>query len=186
MTTSGEYYDAIAPGYVRLHKQEQMEKLRDVAARLEVRPSDRVLSVGCGPCFALDVWPVPEKCAEMVGLDPSAALIAQARARGITRAVVCRAEDMLEHADELLGGPLATTPLFDVVISLTAAQNFDDVDRALASIAALGRDRFCITWLKRAAKGPALDAAMQRIFDVTLRLEQQFDIITFATKKKPQ
>ena len=130
--SSGEYYDAIARGYCRLHGEEQHAKMRVICEHLQVQPSDCVLSVGCGPCFVLDLWdPRKGQCKEMVGLDPSGELIKQAWKRGVTRAVVSTAEDMLKHArylslgkddDEGCSEEAKSEALghFDVVVSLTA------------------------------------------------------------------
>lgn len=180
MTSSAEYYDAIARGYAGLHRQEQMTKFRSIMDHFEIKPTDTVLDVGCGPCFAFDIWPAPTHCKEMVGVDPSAGLIEQARERGVTRTLVSRAEDMMDHLDVIQppeGG-------FDVVISLTAVQNFDDLEKGISNMVALGKDRFAITYLKRTAKAKAIDEIIERLLDVTLKHEQEYDIIYFCTKKK--
>ena len=193
--SSGEYYDAIARGYSRLHGEEQHAKMRVICEHLHVEPSDCVLSVGCGPCFVLDLWdPRKGQCKEMVGLDPSAELIKQAWKRGVTRAVVAKAEDMLKHArylslgtedDEGCSEEARAEALghFDVVISLTAIQNFTDVVAGLENTVAMGRDRFALTYLKRAAKAKLIDETIERLLDVDQRIEQQHDIIYIAHKK---
>lgn len=194
--SSGEYYDAIARGYSRLHGEEQHAKMRVICEHLTVAPTDAVLSVGCGPCFVLDVWdPRKGQCREMVGVDPSAELIKQARRRGVTRAVVAKAEDMLAHArylslgadDDATCSPEARAAAlahFDVVVSLTAIQNFTDVVAGLENTVALGRDRFALTYLKRAAKARLIDETIERLLEVDHRIEQQHDIIYIAHKRK--
>ena len=194
--SSGEYYDAIARGYSRLHGEEQHAKMSVICEHLKVAPTDSVLSVGCGPCFVLDLWdPRKGTCKEMVGLDPSAELIKQAWKRGVTRAVVAKAEDMLDHARYLSLGKEDDAACseeerkealghFDVVVSLTAIQNFTDVVKGLENTVAMGCDRFALTYLKRASKAKIIDETIERLLDVDQRIEQQHDIIYIAHKKK--
>ena len=177
MLSSAEYYDAISRGYCELHREEQHEKMAALRNWADVQATDRVLSVGCGPCFLLDMYhPAKGLCREMVGVDPSAKLIEQAVKRGVTRGIVSMAEDM-DKREEEIGRD------FDVVISLTAIQNFVDVPKGIANIERLGRDRFVLTYLKRAAKGPQIDEEIEKRFTVVDRLEQKLDIIYFLKKK---
>lgn len=48
------YYNAIAAGYDELHLEEQRRKLKTLLTRLEVRPGDAVLDVGCGSGVAFE------------------------------------------------------------------------------------------------------------------------------------
>ena len=113
----------------------------------------------------------------------------------MTRAVVAKAEDMLQHARYLSLGAdddatcsaeerAAALGHFDVVVSLTAIQNFTDVVAGLENTVALGRDRFALTYLKRAAKARLIDETIERLLEVDQRIEQQHDIIYIAHKRK--
>eukprot|EP00727_Mastigamoeba_balamuthi_P001016 m51a1_g10911 hypothetical protein (172) ;mRNA; f:68501-69182 len=167
MATSGEYYDSIAKGYAGLHRQEQLEKIALFKSKIELRPTDILLDVGCGPEFA--DWPV----AEVHGVDPSAELLKYAQKKGVVTKHG-RAEDM---------GQWYTDNQFDVVVSLTAIQNFDDLELGLGEVARVGKDRFCLSYLKRSPKAEKIEEIMARLFDIKERIEQRFDIVFVASKK---
>jgi ubiquinone/menaquinone biosynthesis C-methylase UbiE len=52
------YYDAIAKGYDKLHKQEQQRKLKVILPHLEIKPTDMFVDVGCGTGVAFPFFTV--------------------------------------------------------------------------------------------------------------------------------
>ncbi len=71
------YYDEISSGYEELHKEEQLKKVEVIKKHLKVRPSDKLLDVGCGTGLTTELW----EC-KRYGVDPAPKLLARARKRG--------------------------------------------------------------------------------------------------------
>ncbi|KAH3744420.1 Demethylmenaquinone methyltransferase [Pelomyxa schiedti] len=163
------YYDSIARGYERLHKEEQLKKIAVITQHPfgAVSPTDKLLDVGCGPCFC--AWP----CVA-TGIDPSAELLKFAAKNAPSmRVILSRAEDIGDHFAE---------NEFDVVVSLTAIQNFDDLDKGLSEMVRVCKGRFCLTFLKASSKAPRIEAIINSLIHVTDRIEEEKDIIIFGTK----
>jgi ubiquinone/menaquinone biosynthesis C-methylase UbiE len=150
------YYDAIADGYNSLHWQEQMHKLRVIIDSFPLDPEEKVLDVGCGTGAAGILSD------NMIGVDPAEKLIRQAPYR-----TICAPAEQLPFDDNE----------FDVVVSITAIQNFDDIRKGLQEIRRVGKGRFVLTYLKRSQKAEQIEALISELFTVTKRIEQDKDII---------
>lgn len=133
-----DYYDSIAPSYEELHKDEQLRKLQLIAS-VVTGFQGRVLDVGCGTGISTDFWHDTFGC-ECVGIDPSAQLIAH-NTRNVSSFIVGHAESLPFDNGE-----------FDVVVSITALQNVDDIVLALQEIKRVGKDTFVLSWLKKSAR----------------------------------
>ncbi|MFP4118565.1 MAG: class I SAM-dependent methyltransferase [Candidatus Woesearchaeota archaeon] len=163
-----DYYDSIASGYDELHKEEQLKKIALIDKAEIVTESDRLLDVGCGTGFSLDHFPVKEA----VGIDPSQGLISQ-----------------YEGEQKIMQGYAENLPFddhsFDVVISLTAIQNFDDIEKGLLEMKRVGKDRFALTILKRSPSTNLTRAFVKEIFeDYTVEeLDEEKDIIFLIRKE---
>lgn len=154
------YYDEIAGGYRELHGEEQLRKARLVAQRLEVGPDDNLLDVGCGAAHYLYLF----GCGK-VGIDPSAELLKQAA----VPVVQGRAEEL----------PFPDNS-FDIVLSLTAVHNFDDVEKGLGEMARVGRRDVVVSVLKKSPKLPFIERALNRLFEVREWVEERHDVIFFC------
>lgn len=141
------YYDEIAEGYNELHKEEQLKKLHIIFDSGIVDEQDILLDVGCGTGFSLDFFAVKKA----VGVDPAAKLVAQYT--GEQEISVAAAEDL----------PFADNS-FDVVISVTALQNFSDLRKGLEEIKRVGKTRFALTTLKRSKVVPELEELLPVVF----------------------
>ena len=151
------YYDSIAKGYTELHKDEQLKKIQLIKDNLELDKNDLLLDVGCGPYFA------DFEC-KVVGIDPSIELLKQAKVS------VCQAvAENLPFKDNS----------FDVIVSITALQNFEDLDKALDEIKRVGKERFVITFLQKAAKKDLFLDKINEYFKIYKVIMEEKDIILF-------
>ncbi|MDK2849836.1 MAG: hypothetical protein PWP03_472 [Candidatus Woesearchaeota archaeon] len=106
-----EYYNIIARRYLELYGQEQLEKALFLKQISDFKESDKILDVGSGTGHYLKVLK-----GNFVCVDPSEQLLSF----NPYEKYVAKAEH-LPFPDKS----------FDYTISLTAIQNFDDVDKAI-------------------------------------------------------
>ena len=152
------YYDTIARGYGELHREEQLNKLNIIKKNIKIGKNALMLDVGCGPCFSTEIF----KC-KVVGIDPSIKMLAQAK-NGLF--VMGRAEH-LPFKDGC----------FDVAISVTSVQNFDDVKKALLEIRRVSNDRIVLTALKKSKKLDQVQNLICKLFSVKKIVEEDKDLI---------
>jgi ubiquinone/menaquinone biosynthesis C-methylase UbiE len=149
------YYDRIAAGYAELHRDEQLCKIALIRKHMPIKRSDLMLDIGCGPYFG-------DFDCTVIGVDTSIGLLKQAKIP-----VILAAAEALPFQDHV----------FDVVISVTALQNFDEMRKALTEAKRVGKDRFVFTFLKRSDKATMIERAIRQLFLVSERIEEEKDII---------
>jgi len=154
-----DYYDSISEGYDELHGSEQRKKLSFVKRMISPSPDDLLLDVGCGTGLSSMF-----SC-RVIGVDPSFGLLAQARKKGIP--VVKASAESLPFRDST----------FDIVISLTASQNFSDLEAGLREIRRVGKKTFAISILKRSRKEAKFRKGIRDIFGKAVFFEEEKDII---------
>ena len=158
------YYDEIAQGYEELHKEEQLKKIELIKKHLKVNSEDKLLDVGCGTGLTTEPW----ECKRW-GIDPSKKLLEKARQK-----------DKIEYKQ----APAENIPypdnFFDVVISITAIQNFNDIDKGLEEIKRVGKDRFVLSFLKKSSKRNLIEKRIKELFNVKEIIEEDKDIIFLA------
>lgn len=156
------YYDAIASGYNNLHSEEQLQKYALIKQFGIIKNTDYLLDVGCGTGLALDYFAT----AKAVGIDPSKKLLQHYRGN----ATVLQA-----HAESI---PF-NNDTFDVVISITAAQNFSDLLRSLSEIHRVGKDKYIISVLKTSNAALCMADLLKQIYSgfMTTCVEQEKDFI---------
>jgi len=159
-----EYYDEIAESYEGLHKEEQLNKIRIIAENLSIKPSDKVLDVGCGPGFSAEIIK-----ANIVGIDPAVKLLAKA--------------PFPTHEGRAESLPFPDD-YFDIVISVTAVHNFDDIKKGLEEIRRVGKGQFALSILKKAPKFNEIDELIKELFNIEKTIEEDKDIIYICTTKK--
>lgn len=155
------YYDQISEGYEELHKEEQLKKIELIKQFLKPKPEDKLLDVGCGTGLTTEPWPC-----KRYGVDPAEKLIARARQKQKIIYKQAPAEN-IPYKDNS----------FDYVISITALQNFQDIEKGLKEIKRVGKDKFILTALKRSQKIEKIKELINKHFKVKEVLEEEKDLV---------
>jgi ubiquinone/menaquinone biosynthesis C-methylase UbiE len=155
------YYDEISEGYEELHKEEQLKKVEFISEYVQVKPSDKLLDVGCGTGLTTERW----NCVRY-GLDPAKKLIEKGKKlRKDINFILGEAEN-IQFPDKT----------FDFVISITAIQNFHDIEKGLKEIKRVGKKRFILSFLKKSTKKEYISDLINKLFDVKEILEEDKDL----------
>jgi ubiquinone/menaquinone biosynthesis C-methylase UbiE len=168
-----DYYDSIASGYDELHGEEQLKKLRIIEQTIQQNPllknfmhhEYRLLDVGCGTGISTRYFDVKEH----TGIDPSKELIKIAKEKDPEGTYTVMAAEHFSFQEK-----------FDIVISLTAIQNFDNIEQGLSHTHKAGK-RFVLSFLKKSEKHDMIDQLIKKIFHVITILEEEKDMIYFCT-----
>lgn len=155
------YYNEISKGYEELHKQEQLKKVKLIKKYLKVSKSDKLLDVGCGTGLTTSCW----RC-KKYGIDPAENLLKKARLKNKIIYKKASAEKI----------PFKNH-FFDVVISITAIQNFDDVEKGLKEIKRVGKNKFILSFLKKSKKKKDIDGLIKKYFKIKEIIEEEKDLI---------
>ena len=142
-----DYYTQIADSYNELHGSEQRDKLDFISQHFQIDSSWSLLDVGCGTGIALDYF----DAVEVVGVDPSIGLLKKYSGNHTT--ICCGAEKMPFEDNS-----------YDVVVSLTAIQNFSHLRRGLEEISRVGKNIFILTWLKASSKNNDIIVLVNELF----------------------
>lgn len=157
------YYDAIASGYNKLHGQEQRDKITFIKTLLTFPKEATLLDVGCGTGISTALW----ECTQRIGIDPAAELIKIAK------------KDFADCRFHV--GPAEKLPFydkaFDIVVSLTAIQNFDDLNKGLLEIQRVGKGIFVLSYLKKSPKADTIKGLMTQFWPEMEFFEEQKDVI---------
>ena len=152
------YYDEIASGYEELYGDEQHRKLAIIQAYFKPKKTDLILDVGCGSGLTTRIW----NC-KAIGIDP--------------------AFKLLPKEPYYINGEAEYLPfkdnVFDVVISVTALQNFHDIKKALHEIRRVGKRRFILSYLKKSKKSEEIRSLIQKLFNIKKIVIEDKDIIFF-------
>lgn len=162
------YYDDISDGYDELYKEEQLKKLN--SALFEINKIDFIkdvkncLDVGCGTGISTNFF--SDLGIKVIGIDPSKKLIEKNKVNSL---IYGFAEDL----------PFENNS-FDLVVSFSAIQNFNDIEKGLKEINRVGRKKFILTYL------PKIDDKIHdlicNIFNVKLFIKSK-DNIYLAEKR---
>lgn len=158
------YYDKIAAGYEELHKEEQLKKIEIIKKYTPFQKNWLLLDVGCGPYFANFPGTV-------IGIDPSKTLLKMAK----------RKIPVLQGKGEYL--PFKNNT-FNVVISITALQNFDDIEKGILEMKRVAKEHIVISALKKSQKISFVKEKIAEIFPLIRIVEEEKDIIFFCRKKR--
>jgi len=160
------YYDEISEGYDELHGEEQLRKAKIILSKLNLKKTDKLLDVGCGTGSYLDMF----NC-HVTGVDPALELIKQYRGRH--KLMVGRAEELMFPEES-----------FNIVMSITAVHNFEDVEKGLREMERVGKDRYILSILKRSPKYAAIEKLIKEIFIIDEIVDEDKDTIFFCRKKE--
>lgn len=161
------YYDNIATGYEELHKEEQLKKIKLIKKYFKVKEEERLLDVGCGTGLTTIPW----KC-KRYGIDPSKRLLEKAREK--YKNIIFRQAS----AENI---PFKNN-FFNVVISVTAIQNFTDIKKGLREIKRVGKNKFVLTFLKKSKKKDKIIELIKKYFKIKKVIEEEKDLIYIARK----
>jgi ubiquinone/menaquinone biosynthesis C-methylase UbiE len=158
------YYDEISEGYEELHKKEQLKKVELIKKHLKLKVSDKLLDVGCGTGLTTEPW----KC-KRYGVDPAPKLLEKSRDKDKIEYKLAPAEN-IPYDDNY----------FDVVISVTAIQNFQDIEKGLKEIKRVGKEKFVLSFLKKSPKKEVINKLIRKLFKVDNLIEEEKDFIYFV------
>ncbi len=156
------YYDSISRGYEELHKEEQLKKLELIKKYLNVKRDEKLLDVGCGTGLTTSPW----KC-KRYGIDPSKKLLEKAKKKYPSIKFRLASAENIPFKDNV----------FDVVISITAIQNFSDIKKGLEEIKRVGKNRFVLTFLKKSKKKKKIEGLIKNHFKIKEVIEEEKDLI---------
>jgi len=173
MMQGKNYYDDIASGYDTLHQAEQQKKINIILDNLTITKDDTVLDVGCGTGLFLER--IESECMEAIGVDPSEELLKVSEKRFSGQLLHGFAEDLPFKDNE-----------FDVVVSITAMQNFNNIEEGLEEIKRVGKERFALTVLKKSEKIEEIKKIINKILiDSNIRtIEEEKDLIFIIKSDK--
>jgi len=157
-----KYYDSIAEGYEELHKEEQLRKIKLIKKFLKPNIKDKLLDVGCGTGLTTSPW----KC-KRYGIDPSKKLLEKARKKHPNIKFKLASAEKIPFKNNF----------FDVVISVTALQNFTNIEKSLGEIKRVGKNKFILTFLKKSAKRKKLDWLIKKHFKIKEIIKEEKDLI---------
>jgi ubiquinone/menaquinone biosynthesis C-methylase UbiE len=153
-----QYYNKIANGYEELYGEEQQKKMNLILEHVTAKKSDLLLDVGCGTGLTTKVW----NC-RTIGLDPALQLLKRA----------CGSQYINAEAEHI---PFKDRS-FDIVISITALQNFHDIKKGLEQIKRVGKERFILSFLKKSENAEMIQNLIEQQFPVHRILVEERDII---------
>ena len=156
------YYDEIAQGYEELHKEEQEKKITIIKTKFQPNKEETLLDVGCGTGLTTRTW----DC-KRFGIDPSKKLLEKAIQQDKEGTYKLASAESIPFKDNN----------FDIVISITAIQNFTDIEKGLNEIKRVGKDKFILTFLKKSSKASQIESLIAKIFKVKEKIEEEKDII---------
>lgn len=124
-----DYYSSIAKGYNRLHKQEQLEKLKIIKKHLKVRPL--LLDIGAGTGISTSFFKV-----KAVALDPSEGMLKHYKGKK-----ACAKAEKMPFEDGT----------FSTIIAVTSLHH-TNIDKAIKEIKRVAKKNcgFAFTILKKA------------------------------------
>ena len=158
------YYDEISEGYEELHQEEQLKKIDIIKKHIKIKHSDKLLDIGCGTGITTELW----EC-KRYGVDPAKKLLARARQKDKIEYKLAPAEK-IPYPDSY----------FDVVISITAIQNFKDIEKGLREIKRIGKNKFVLSFLKKSPRKEMIEKLIKKIFKVEKIIEEDKDVIWFC------
>lgn len=152
-------YNIIAPSYNKLHKEEQIKKLKIIKKHLKIIPP--LLDVGCGTGISTNFFKI-----KAIGIDSS--------------------KEMIKRGKNLIHGYAENLPFkdksFNTVISITSFHNFKNMEKALKEIIRVSSNyNICISFLKRSKKLLYFKKLLKKYLKFK-EIEEEKDIIFLITE----
>jgi ubiquinone/menaquinone biosynthesis C-methylase UbiE len=152
-----DFYNIAAKSYDSLHKEEQLNKLNIISKYIRPKKDETLLDVGCGTGISTKFW----NC-KAIGIDPSKELVK-----------ICGSKCKVGKAENL---PFKDKS-FDYVISVTAIQNFDNIEKGLKEMKRVAKGHIIITALKKSQKIKTIRKLINRHFKAHKELQEEKDLI---------
>ena len=155
------YYETLSAGYEALHREEQLHKLRFIYENIKLRGDERILDVGCGPCWSRELFP------HIIGIDP-----------------VQYNEHVIQASAESIPFPAQS---FDIILCVTAIHHVE-LDKAIVEMKRVAKSDalFVITALKKASLFHRIVERLQQEFGTLLEIDGGQDNILFLVSKQHQ
>ena len=167
------YYNKISQGYEELYKEEQINKLNFIKEFLEklnirIKESDKLLDVGCGTGLTTQFWPSKNK----TGIDPAEKLIEKAKHKDKNNDYILASAENIPFKDNR----------FDIITSITAIQNFQDIKKGLKEIKRVAKNLIILSFLKKSEKKESIMNLITFLFKIKEITEEDKDIIVICYK----
>ncbi|MBS3176955.1 methyltransferase domain-containing protein [Candidatus Woesearchaeota archaeon] len=197
------YYDDIAEGYEELHKEEQEKKIAVIKKVMKelnwkIKENETVLDVACGTGLTTRPWP-----GKKTGLDPARKLLEKAKGweEWMEEKKDERKKEWKIEKEDKKGkkdnkknkkikyilGKAEHMPfknhVFNWVLSITAVQNFNDINKALSEIKRVGKNHFILSFLKKSEKKESIEKVIEKKFKIQKKIEEEKDIIYFLNRE---
>ena len=150
--------------YNQLRKNEQLEKAQFIRWLIKPKFTDKILDVGCGTGISMSVF---IKNNEIIGLDKSEAML---KLNPYKKVLGCA--ENLPFKDES----------FDIVISVTCAQNFSSIHKALKEMKRVSKKVVAISILSRSKKLKTLKNAVAKYFKNYEEYKINVDLLFICNK----
>ena len=167
------YYNEISRGYEELYKEEQIKKLNFIKEflkklKIKIKESDKLLDVGCGTGLTTKFWPSKNK----TGIDPAEKLIKKAKQKDENiNYVIAPSENIPFKSNN-----------FDVVVSITAIQNFQKIEKGLKEIKRVAKNLIILSFLKKSNKKETILNLIKSLFKIKEIIEEDKDIVIVCYK----
>ena len=165
-----DFYSASAQGYDELYGKEQQEKLSEISDFImseDIDISGNILDVGCGSGISASYF----GCS--VGIDPCNELLDIAKEKHKEIKFIKASAEEIPFPDNA----------FDFSVSITAAQNFSDMHKAISEINRVSRKGFIITILRNSPKRQMLESELRSFGAKISSSEQDKDAIFLVRKR---
>ena len=157
------YYNSISGSYNKLHREEQLSKIRLIKDNLKIKKSDFLLDVGCGTGIFAEEF----NCIK-IGVDPAINLLNQGKNAFYIQACA----ENLPFKDNS----------FDFVISVTAIHNFKNLRKGLEEIKRISKKDVALSILKRSSKLDEIKNNIKGLFKIIKIIDEDKDLIFFAKR----
>ncbi|MFH1209961.1 MAG: class I SAM-dependent methyltransferase [archaeon] len=125
-------YKNIAKSYNKLHKEEQLKKLKIIKENIKIIPP--LLDIGCGTGISTNFFKI-----KSIGIDPCIEMIRQSKSNNLIKGYA----ENLPFKDKS----------FNTVISVTSFHNFKDMEKALKEALRVSSNKnIAISFLKKSKK----------------------------------
>lgn len=161
MDSNDSYYNNIANSYNSLYEEEQNLKLNLVFDKLRntnfFENINSILDIGCGTGVSSKFF--IDKGFDVFGIDPSDKLLEIGYSNGLDNNKFLKANaEKIPFEDNV----------FDLIISFTAIQNFEDIEKGLKEIKRVGKNKFILTFLNGVKKSKEIEQIIKELFEVKI------------------